>query len=404
MARRQSLATLLSPGEPTVAAARQEDSPAAVLLPVARLAPNPQNPREDLGDLSDLKDIVGIQLQSLLAVTRGAYLRLWPEYAEELRGVDHVIVNGCRRHAAAVAYGRAELITVVNDDVAASRARLRRASLDENANRKDFDPIEEARAVKALVEEYDSAAAAARAEGWSPAWVSQRTRLLLLAPEVQSSIRARAGGGEGMALRDARWLAGRPNLAELSAEQQFDAVAGMRDAAVAERKAVVTASSSAAATVEAPAPAPAPAPEASGTEVERVGDPAPAGVPVAAPGDVRPAPVPTATPAVVPVPEPESVGAPDPMNSNSIGRGDARMPLREPGPAVSGARAATSPAPAPNGASALAPAAAAAHGRVSVDWTDLAAVADLLHENLGPARLAALTRLLNDRLAGSAPE
>ncbi|MEZ0069926.1 ParB/RepB/Spo0J family partition protein [Streptacidiphilus sp. MAP12-20] len=359
MARRESLASLLSPGQPTVAAARTGDSPAAVLLPVTRLAPNPQNPREDLGDLSDLKDIVGIQLQSVLAVTRGAYLRLWPEYGEALRGVDHVIVNGCRRHAAAVRYGRPELITVVNDEVAASRARLRRASLDENANRKDFDPIEEARAVKALVEEYESAAAAARAEGWSAAWVSQRTRLLLLAPEVQSSIRARAAGGEGMSLRDARWLAGRPNLAELSAARQFDAVAAMKEPAQAERFAASATPSAA---------------EASGGG----GD---GGEAAAGPGR---APVSDPAPAYTAV----YAGA-DTMRPTSSGTASATSPVTATPSSPRERGGAPSPRPAP----------AAPASPPDVNWADLVAVTDMLCERLGTAELGGLLQLIAARLA-----
>ena len=235
MARRESFADLLGNGQPSVAATTN-DMPAAVLLPVARCAPNPHNPRLDLGDLSDLADIVNIQLQSVLAITRGAYLKLWPEDAETVRGIDHIIVNGCRRHAASVKYGRADLIAVVNDDVASSRARLLRAALDENDQRRDFDPIEQANAVKAIVDEYPSQAEACRAEGWDKTWASQRVRLLLLAPEVQQSIRSRAAGGQGMAIRDARWLSGRSNITELTAEQQFAAVEAMRGEEQAKRE------------------------------------------------------------------------------------------------------------------------------------------------------------------------
>jgi hypothetical protein len=227
MARRESLSNLLGPGQASVATT-SNDAPVAVLLPVARCAPNPHNPRRDLGDLADLADIVGIQLQSVLAVTRGAYLGLWPEEADALRGVDHIIVNGCRRHAASLKYGRSELIAVVNDDVASSRARLLRAAFDENDKRLGFDPIEEAEAVSAIVGEYPSQAEACRAEGWDKTWASQRLRLLLLAPAVQESVRARAAGQDGLAIREARWLSGRPGIAEMTEEQQFAAVLEMR--------------------------------------------------------------------------------------------------------------------------------------------------------------------------------
>ncbi|GAA2154192.1 ParB/RepB/Spo0J family partition protein [Kitasatospora kazusensis] len=232
--KRRSLADLVGGNVKDSAADGQATSPQmdgdvpAVRIKTDRLLANPHNPRDDIGDLEDLRSIAERQLQSCLVVTKAAYLRLWPDEADALRGTDYVVVNGCRRHAAAVRFGRHELICIVDDGVAESRAKLLRTALDENTERRDFDPIEEARAVESVVGEYPSAAAAAGAEGWTTNWVSQRRRLLLLAPEVQKSVRERARGGEGMALRDARWLCGRPNLDQMNAEQQFAAVHEMR--------------------------------------------------------------------------------------------------------------------------------------------------------------------------------
>uniref|UniRef100_UPI002F9198C9 ParB/RepB/Spo0J family partition protein n=1 Tax=Kitasatospora indigofera TaxID=67307 RepID=UPI002F9198C9 len=234
--KRRNLADLLGDGTQSSATEGQaneseldSDAPAK-RIKTDRLLPNPHNPREDIGDLQDLQSIAERQLQSCLVVTKAAYLQLWPGEAEDLRGADYIVVNGCRRQAAALKYGRTELICIVDDAIAESRAKLLRAALDENTERRDFDPIEEARAVESVVAEYPSAAAAASAEGWSTNWVSQRRRLLLLAPEVQKSVRERARGADGMALRDARWLCGRPNLDQMSAAEQFAAVREMRKA------------------------------------------------------------------------------------------------------------------------------------------------------------------------------
>ena len=57
----------------------------------------------------------------------------------------YVVVNGCRRLAAAHKYGREDLAIVVNDDIARDRITLISASIAENVDRQDFDVIEEAR-------------------------------------------------------------------------------------------------------------------------------------------------------------------------------------------------------------------------------------------------------------------
>ncbi|EFG78418.1 ParB-like protein [Mycobacterium parascrofulaceum ATCC BAA-614] len=167
--------------------------------PLTDLTPNPRNPRDDLGDLSDLESIADMQLQPVVVVTKNAYLRLYPDDVITAR---FVVINGCRRLAAAHKYGRTDLAIVVNDDVARDRITLISASIAENVDRKDFDVIEEAKAVQALVTECGSAAEAATRLRRTQAWVSQRRALLGLAPELQAALRR----GE-LAIREARNLA-----------------------------------------------------------------------------------------------------------------------------------------------------------------------------------------------------
>ena len=66
----------------------------------------------------------------------------------------------------------------------------------------DFDVIEEAKAVEALVAECGRADEAATRLHKTPGWVSQRRALLALAPELQTALRR----GE-LAIREARALA-----------------------------------------------------------------------------------------------------------------------------------------------------------------------------------------------------
>jgi ParB family chromosome partitioning protein len=167
--------------------------------PLTDLTPNPRNPRDDLGDLSNLESIADMQLQPAVVVTKGAYLKLYPD---DRIGTRFVVINGCRRLAAAEKFGRTDLDIVVNDEIARDRLTLISASIAENVDRQDFDVIEEAKAVESLVEECGSAVEAGRRLRKHETWVSQRRALLMLAPELQTALRQ----GE-LAIREARSLA-----------------------------------------------------------------------------------------------------------------------------------------------------------------------------------------------------
>ncbi|MGW6730192.1 ParB/RepB/Spo0J family partition protein [Nocardia sp. NPDC055029] len=182
--------------------ALQQSSAPQTSAPLADLVANPRNPRVDLGDLTGLASIAEIQLQPALVVTRAAYLRLYPEDETDLGSARWVVVNGCRRLAASQKFGRAELEFVVKDEVAASRATLLAVSIAENVDRQNFDVLEEARAVDALIAECGTAAAAGGQLKRSEGWVSQRRALLQLAPELQDALRR----GD-LAVRVARSLA-----------------------------------------------------------------------------------------------------------------------------------------------------------------------------------------------------
>lgn len=167
--------------------------------PLRDLTANPHNPRDDLGDLSDLASITDIQLQPALVVTKTAYLKLYPDDTISTR---FVVINGCRRLAAAHKYGLTDLAIVVNDAIARDRATLISKSISENIDRQGLDVIEEAKAVEALVAECGRADEAAALLHKTESWVSQRRALLKLAPELQTALRR----GE-LAIRDARSLA-----------------------------------------------------------------------------------------------------------------------------------------------------------------------------------------------------
>ncbi|MFI9366898.1 ParB/RepB/Spo0J family partition protein [Kitasatospora sp. NPDC053057] len=237
------------------------DAPAR-WIPTANCLPNPRNPRDELGDLSDLASIKDRQLQSCLAVTPAAYLRLWPEDRQALGAgpEDVVVVNGNRRRAAAQLYGREQLLVVVDDSVAESKATLLRAALDENMARKDFDPIEEANAVLLIVAQYPTAKEAAEAEGWSQSWISHRKNLLKLHPELQRQVRAKARGEEGVSINVARRLGSVKGIEEMSLAEQTAELEQLlqadADAVAARRAAKLEAKAAAKAPADAPAPQP----------------------------------------------------------------------------------------------------------------------------------------------------
>ena len=262
--RRRMIDEAVTDGPPQAAAEPGAPAPAAASTPAPafagpvaldRLAPNPRNPREDLGDLEDLRSIADLQLQACLAVTREAYLRIWPE-DEPLfgAGVRHVVVNGCRRYAAALRFGRDTLEIVVKDEVAASREALLAASIQENIDRRDFDVLEEARAVEAMVAACEgSGVAAARRLNRSPGWISQRRALLELAPELQSRLRA----GD-LAVRDARRLARVPLAEQVAAWREESARAELQRAERQAARAAVAAVRAAHPPLPLPSPAAAP--------------------------------------------------------------------------------------------------------------------------------------------------
>jgi ParB family transcriptional regulator, chromosome partitioning protein len=180
------------------AAATTEDTPRRAAA-LAELTPNPRNPRDDVGDLSNLASIADIQLQPAAVATRKAYLKLYPD---DVIATSYVVINGCRRLAAAHKYGRPDLEIVVNDAIARDRITLISASIAENVDRQDFDVIEEARAAEALVSECGTAEEAAKRLHRTGGWVSQRRALLTLAPQLQAALRRGV-----LAIREARQLA-----------------------------------------------------------------------------------------------------------------------------------------------------------------------------------------------------
>lgn len=193
--RRVNLADLA--GQPGVEGARVPPKPATASRAVRldRLAPNPLNARdvharsEKLAELAASLQEFG-QIEDCTVVSPDAFVAVFPELADAAEGALYVQVSGGRRLAAAAMAGLAELNVAVKDRLAASRAVFIAATLAENADRDDLDPIEEARQVDLLVKETGSQTVAAEQLHRSGGWVSQRLNLLKLVDEVQAAVRA----------------------------------------------------------------------------------------------------------------------------------------------------------------------------------------------------------------------
>lgn len=206
MGRRTSLASL--GGDPVETVPGQND-PVLVRLPLAKLIPTPLNPRTDFGGPDSLTELGESmrkrQLQPVVVIGRVSYLNLFPEHTEEVGAASHVIVTGERRYRGARQIGLPSVAAVILEEIATSRADVLDAVLSENIDRKNFDPIEEAVAVRTMVKECGTAVAAAARFRRTGGWVSQRLSLLRLAPEVQVLVRS----GQ-VPVRDARVLASHP--------------------------------------------------------------------------------------------------------------------------------------------------------------------------------------------------
>lgn len=208
-------------------------------VPLSRLAPNLVNPRTDFGteaELIDLgKSLLRRQIQACPAVSRGAYLKLWPDHAQQIGDVDYVLVTGERRYRGSVAVSSPTLNCVVDDGLAKDRRAFMEAVVSENVDRQNFNPIEEAYAVQSLVAEFGSNRAVAQHFERVDGWVTQRVLLTHLAAEAQDLVQKKAmpldaARSLGKLARDNEWD-GTQQLAWWRDEQK------LRAAASAERSA-----------------------------------------------------------------------------------------------------------------------------------------------------------------------
>lgn len=235
-----------------------------------QVAANPLNTRDVHANRSKIAEIAESmrthgQLQPCAVVTRSAFLAIFPQHEGAIGSASFVQVTGGRRRAAAEVADLQTLDITVKNGLAESRSLFLSATAAENIDREDLDPIEEAHAVKLLVDECGQGKIAAKQLSRTPAWVTQRLNLLKLSPEVQALLRS----GE-MALREARDLHAEPFDRQLAIWKQRREATGLTAVNPEEGTSVGAASSNGAAAPDSKIPGPRLSPAASA--IRRLGE------------------------------------------------------------------------------------------------------------------------------------
>jgi ParB family chromosome partitioning protein len=175
-------------------------------LPVDLIAPNPRQPRRSIDEAGLLA----------LSESLGARGVLQPVLVRPVAGGTYELIAGERRWRAAQLAGLEEIPALVRDR---GDAEALEVALIENMAREDLNPVEEARACAALVEELGlTREDVGRRVGRSRVAVSNLIRLLELPDEALALLEARAlTEGHGRALLLAEDHADRRRLAREAA-------------------------------------------------------------------------------------------------------------------------------------------------------------------------------------------
>ncbi|WP_281154648.1 ParB/RepB/Spo0J family partition protein [Streptomyces sp. HYC2] len=170
-----------------------EESTAAAIteLPVTLISDNPDNPRNHLRNLDETVQTVrevGIIIPIAVATVE-AYLRNRPDRAGDLDdGAQYIVVDGHRRLESARRVGMATIPVRVDNGRVATDEALLEAAFVANYHRDDMTDLEEAHALKTLVDYYGSQTKAAKRLGIPQNTISSKLSLLKLTPELQKDL------------------------------------------------------------------------------------------------------------------------------------------------------------------------------------------------------------------------
>lgn len=150
------------------------DEPRLATLPLTLIDPDPNQPRKHLGDLADLA--LSIREQGLIN----------PLVVEVVDGGRYRLITGERRFAACRSLGLPVAPCIVR--TVAEHARLA-VQIIENIHRKELHPVEEARALKRLMDEFNlTQRDMAGRVGKSVATINQTLRILDLQPDLLADV------------------------------------------------------------------------------------------------------------------------------------------------------------------------------------------------------------------------
>ncbi|MEU2671556.1 ParB/RepB/Spo0J family partition protein [Streptomyces sp. NPDC007164] len=155
------------------------------------ISQNPDNPREELRDLEGLAEsIAEIGLVNAVTVASiEAYLEERPHRAADLdEGARYIVVDGHRRLAAARLAGAAKIRVSVDNALVSTDEALLEAAFVANVHRDDMNPLEQAQALRTLVDFYGSQTKAAKRLGIAQSTISSKLSVLDLDPQLQSDL------------------------------------------------------------------------------------------------------------------------------------------------------------------------------------------------------------------------
>nr|WP_168723235.1 ParB/RepB/Spo0J family partition protein [Streptomyces sp. SAT1]ANO42830.1 plasmid partitioning protein [Streptomyces sp. SAT1] len=161
-------------------------------LPVPAISDNPDNPRNHLRNLEYTVESVrevGVILPIVVG-TVDAYVRSRPDRADDLNaGAQYVVIDGHRRLEAARQVGLATIPVRVDDARLSTDEKLLESAFIANYHREDMTDLEEAQALKQLVDYYGgSQTKACKRLSMSPSTLSSKLSLLKLSPELQKDL------------------------------------------------------------------------------------------------------------------------------------------------------------------------------------------------------------------------
>ncbi|MFF1479008.1 ParB/RepB/Spo0J family partition protein [Streptomyces sp. NPDC058301] len=160
-------------------------------LPVGRISQNPDNPREQLRDLDGLAESIreiGL-INAITVASVEAYLRERPDRADDLDpDTRYIVIDGHRRLAAAKLAGAPTVRVSVDNALVSTDEALLEAAFVANVHRDDMNPLEQANALKKLVEFYGSQNRAAKRLGIAQSTISSKLSVLDLTPELQADL------------------------------------------------------------------------------------------------------------------------------------------------------------------------------------------------------------------------